>query len=84
MLFRSSYCNFINDEKKFIGKKIRLYFHRLKSIDKVFDVFIENKNIFNKIVNIILNSDHDYHTKTRDYIDKYIKDNLIENYIIYY
>jgi hypothetical protein len=74
----------MNDDNKFIGKKIRLYFHKLNSIEKICDVTIENKSIFNKVVNIILYADHDYYTKSRDIIHEYIKLNNITNYVIYY
>lgn len=80
----NSYINFGNDYNKYSGKKIRLYFHKLNSIDMICDVFIENKEIFNKVINIILYSDFDYHTRLRDIIDKYIKNNNIYNYFIYY
>lgn len=80
----NAFINFGNDYQKFSGKKIRLYFHKLNSIDMICDVFVENKEIFNKITNIILYSDFDYHTRLRDVIDKYIINNNIHNYFIYY
>ncbi len=80
----NAFINFCNDYHKFSGKKIRLYFHKLNSIDMICDIFVENKEIFNKITNIILYYDFDYHTRLRDVIDKYIINNNIHNYFIYY
>ena len=80
----NTFINFGNDYHKFSGKKIRLYFHKLNSIDVICDVFIENKETFSKVINIVLYSDFDYHTGLRDIIDKYIKNNNICNYFIYY
>lgn len=80
----NSYINFMNNMKKLIGKNIRLYFYKLNSIEKICDVFIENKIIFDKIVNVILYSDHDYHTNTQNIIDDFIKLNNITNFYIYY
>lgn len=85
MSSQSNACyNFNNDYAKYIGKKIRLYFHKTESIDKICDVFVENKDIFNKIFNMILYSEFEYYTKLKNVIDEYIIHNNITNYFIYY
>jgi len=85
MSFQSNgYMNFMNDDKKYIGKIINLYFHKKNSIDFIFKIFIKDSNIIRRLENIILNSDFDYHTPMKIIIDKYIDKLEIKNYFIYY
>lgn len=80
----NGYSNFINDESKYIGKVINLYFHKINSIDFIFKIFIEDSSIMQRLINIILNSEFDHHTPMRIVIENYIKESQIKNYFIYY
>jgi hypothetical protein len=80
----NGYMNFFNDENKYIGKIINIYFHKKDAIEFIFKIYIQDKNIMKKLKNIILNCDFDYYTPLRHNIEQYIKDNNILNYFIYY
>lgn len=80
----NGFINFINDEKKYIGKILNIYFHKKDNIEFIIQIYIENNNIMKRLHNIILNSDFDYYTPLKDNIDKYIELNRIINYYIYY
>jgi sugar-specific transcriptional regulator TrmB len=79
----NGYINFINDCSKYIDKTITLYFHKKNSIERIFKIFIKD-NIIEKLKNIIFNIDFEYYTPMKIYIEKYIEENQIKNYIIYY
>ena len=76
--------NLIKEKDKYIGKKIRLYFHKLSKIEKICDIEIENNDIITLLIDIILYTDFDYYTPMIDNIYSYINDNNIKEYVIYY
>lgn len=80
----NGYVNLINDKKKYLNKKIRLYFHKLKSIDRICDIDIKDNNDLQLLIDIIMYSDFDYYTPMIDVINRYIEQNNIINHVIYY
>ena len=80
----NAFMNFFNDESKYIGKILNIYFHKLNGIEFIFKIHIQDKNIMKRLKNIILNSDYDYHTSAKNVIEKYIQEKNINNYFIYY
>ena len=80
----NAFMNFFNDENKYIGKILNIYFHKLNGIEFIFKIHVQDKNIMKKLKNIILNSDYDYHTSAKNVIEKYIQEKNINNYFIYY
>lgn len=80
----NAFMNFFNDENKYIGKILNIYFHKLNGIEFIFKIDVQDKNIMKRLKNIILNSDYDYHTSMKSAIEKYIQENHILNYFIYY
>ena len=80
----NGYINLIKEKDKYIGKKIRLYFHKLSKIEKICDIEIKNNDIITLLIDIILYTDFDYYTPMIDNIYSYINDNNIKEYVIYY
>lgn len=80
----NAFMNFFNDENKYIGKILNIYFHKKSGIEFIFKIHVQDKNIMKRLKNIILNSDYDYHTSMKSTIEKYIQKNYIQNYFIYY
>ena len=84
----NSYIQFMNDGKKYYNKYIKLYFHKVNSINFIKLLFVENQLTMTKIINIILYSNFNKNTNTNAIIKnnvlKFIKENNINKYYIYY
>ena len=87
-LHSNSYIQIMNDGKKYYNKYIKLYFYKINSINFIKLIFVENQLIMTKIINIILYSSFNEYTKPNDIIRnnvlKFIKENNIIKYYIYY
>ena len=84
----NSYIQFMNDGKKYYNKYIKLYFHKVNSINFIKLLFVENQLTMTKIINIILYSNFNKNTNTnviiKNNVLKFIKENNINKYYIYY
>jgi hypothetical protein len=82
----NSFVNFLHDDKKkFINKTIKIYLLRMNGIIEKFigPLYVDDEEL-NKIYSTLGFMKFDYNTDYIDTIKKYISDNSIKNYYIYY
>lgn len=80
----NSYNDILIDKSKYLKQYVRLYFYKYDKINRICDLYIEDEKYFNVLTNIILYTDTTYYSSSIDIINKYISDNKIKNYYIYY
>jgi hypothetical protein len=79
----NGYCNFIRDNN-LINKYIKIYLLKKTGIEYLFGpLYVDNEKL-HKLVIAIGNMKFDYYTDYKEVIYNYIKENNIDNHLIYY
>ena len=79
----NGYCNFLKDNS-ILNKYIKIYFLKRSGITYYIGPLYVDQIKINKIYSVIGHMKFDYYTDYFEVINNYIKDNSINDYLIYY